>query len=138
MCQYTNRENWVIDPILSVDQIEDLRGVLAQNIKQSRQIMHFTQAKLADIAGLSVSYIVDIERCKTWVSEKTMAKIAAAMNMKAYELLIPNETENKNTFDRAVAAGFLENRKSLLKKSVESAMDGLFSDIVSQNQAGDD
>ena len=51
--------------------------------------MHITQARLAERAGISTSHIVDIEQCKTWVSDKSLANIAQALSMEAYELLLP-------------------------------------------------
>jgi transcriptional regulator with XRE-family HTH domain len=35
--------------------------------------------------------MTDIERCKTWVSDKTLEKIAAALDISPWELLRPAE-----------------------------------------------
>jgi len=42
-----------------------------------------------------VSLLQDIEYCKSWVSEKTLSKIAYAINLEPYELLIPEEKIEK-------------------------------------------
>jgi transcriptional regulator with XRE-family HTH domain len=69
-----------------------LRKILSQNIKNARSALHITQASLAASAEISVSHMVDIELCRTWVSDKTLTNIAKALNMEAYELLTPEKT----------------------------------------------
>ena len=43
---------------------DDVRKILAQNIKQRRKELGITQAKLAEIADLSEPYMNDIEVIK--------------------------------------------------------------------------
>lgn len=57
----------------------DIRQILAQNIKKRRKELGITQMKLAELAEISVPYMNDIERCQTWVSDKTLAKLAKAL-----------------------------------------------------------
>jgi transcriptional regulator with XRE-family HTH domain len=64
-----------------------LRQILSANIRAARKRRHLTQTQLALYADLSLSYMTDIERCKTWVSDKTLAKIANALDMSPWELL---------------------------------------------------
>jgi transcriptional regulator with XRE-family HTH domain len=76
-----------------VNETWNLRLILSKNIRSAREALHITQAKLAEYADISLSYMTDIEQCKTWVSDKTLVNIAQALNMKAYELLIPSIEE---------------------------------------------
>jgi transcriptional regulator with XRE-family HTH domain len=118
-----------------VDKSGDLRKILSQNIRNARSALHISQAKLAEFAGISVPYMVDIEYCKTWVSDKTLANIAAALNMKAYELLIPHgeeQTGDPGQEDRVLrrTAGLVTAKKSLLRKQAAEAMDDLIMEIA--------
>jgi transcriptional regulator with XRE-family HTH domain len=69
--------------------IRKLRETLAENIKKQRRILSLTQEKLAEIADMSSNMINDIEGCRTWVSDKTILKLAAALHVEVYQLLVP-------------------------------------------------
>jgi transcriptional regulator with XRE-family HTH domain len=66
-----------------------LRKTLSENIKQQRKILALTQEKLAESANLSPNMVNDIEGCRTWVSDKTILKLAKALKLEVYQLLIP-------------------------------------------------
>jgi transcriptional regulator with XRE-family HTH domain len=122
-----------------VKEIKDLRKIISQNIKNARAVLHITQAKLAVYADISVSHMVDIELCRTWVSDKTLSSIAKALNMEAYELLIPESTEKpafhkeKNLPLRRVSA-LIKSKKSLLRKTLGETMDDLVLEIAQLNE----
>ena len=80
----------------------DLRKILSQNIRDNRGALHISQAKLAESADISVSHVVDIEYCKTWVSDKTLNSIAKALNLEAYELLMPEKNGKKTEEGQAL------------------------------------
>lgn len=73
----------------------ELREILSFNIKQKRKLYSLTQEKLAELTGLSAQTINDIEGCRTWVSDKTLVKIAEILHSNPYELLYEN-TNNKD------------------------------------------
>jgi transcriptional regulator with XRE-family HTH domain len=68
---------------------DDLRQILSINIRAARKDRHLTQTQLAIYADLSLSYMTDIERCKAWVSDKTLLKIAKALEISPWQLLRP-------------------------------------------------
>jgi len=71
-----------------------LRKTLSANIKKYRSKMGFSQEKLAELAGVSDQTINDIEGCRTWVSDKTLVKIAYVLEAEVYQLVFPqNEAE---------------------------------------------
>ena len=92
---------------LEMKEQSDLIKTLSENIKKARETMHITQVKLAESSGVSVSHIVDIEECKTWVSEKTFSAIAKALNMEAHELLMPDNS-GKNLLNKFLTDAVLE------------------------------
>jgi len=118
-----------------VGKIRDLRKILSDNIRKNRTALHISQEKLAESSDISMPHIRDIEYCKTWVSEKTLSKIAQALNLEAYELLIPENADKKEKSggkNRSLqqTAELIKIRKRLLRKSVDESMDNLMLDII--------
>jgi len=110
---------------------KDLRKILSQNIRKARGLLHISQAKLAESANLSLSHIIDIEYCKTWVSDKTLNSIAKALNLEAYELLIPENVQNKaeNQVLQRIA-NIIKVKKTLLRQKTGEIIDDLMLEIV--------
>jgi transcriptional regulator with XRE-family HTH domain len=110
---------------------KDLRKILSQNIRKARGLLHISQAKLAESANLSVSHILDIEYCKTWVSDKTLNSIAKALYLEPYELLVPENVQNKteNHFLQRIA-NIIRGKKTVLRQKTEEIIDDLMLEIV--------
>ena len=116
-------------------KIRDLRKILSENIRKNRTALHISQEKLAESAGISMPYVRDIEYCKTWVSDKTLSQIARALNVEAYELLIPESAKEggragRNNAAVRQAAGLINAKKRELRKLASEAMDDLILEIV--------
>lgn len=95
--------------------------------------MHFTQEQLAEFAEISFSYMADIEYSRTWVSDKTLAKIARALGTDPYRLLIPAEEAPERERNESPLYGISEliNEKKLeLKNAADSAMTDLMHSIA--------
>ena len=97
----------------------ELRENLSRNIKQRRKLYSLTQEKLAEEAGLSAQTINDIEGGRTWVSDKTLVKLAEVLRVSPAELLVRNDTENSDSID------FLRF-KSDLQDSVRQTIEEMF------------
>jgi len=110
------------------DDIAKLRKVLSANIKYYRAKFGFSQEKLAESIELSAQTINDIEGCRTWVSDKTVIKIAQAFNIEAYQLLYP-QTEAEKLFPVKVSSDILQD----LKETIIKDIDRRFGDIVTKN-----
>ncbi|MDR1901024.1 MAG: helix-turn-helix domain-containing protein [Treponema sp.] len=113
----------------------DLRAILSRNIKNARGTLHITQAQLAECADISLSYVIDIERCRTWVSDKTLRNLARALNREAYELLIPLEQESTLAPDKKKRvveqiAALINAEKAALKKNLDESMEDMLRQIV--------
>ena len=72
-----------------------MRKWLSLNIKSRRRDLGISQEKLAETADLSAQTVNDIEGCRMWVSDKTIVKLARALKVEAYQLLVPNIEEKK-------------------------------------------
>ncbi|MCL1927307.1 MAG: helix-turn-helix domain-containing protein [Treponema sp.] len=112
-----------------------LREILAQNIKNARISLCITQEKLAEYASISVPYMRDIEYCKSWVSDETLDKIAKALSMEAYELLIPQKPHEGGKSDQNKAAlrkttELIIAKKKELRKKAGEMMDELMHEII--------
>jgi transcriptional regulator with XRE-family HTH domain len=70
------------------DRAAKLQRQFGQTVRTERQAHHFTQQQLAFEAGLSLTYIGEIERGQRMVSLDTLQRIAGALKMTGAELLI--------------------------------------------------
>jgi transcriptional regulator with XRE-family HTH domain len=119
-----------------VTQSSDLRAILSQNIKNARGTLHITQEKLAEYADLSLSSIIDIERCRTWVSDRTLLNIARVLNMEAYQLLVPiekntsadNPDREKQLLEKTAA--LIKGKQTILRKTIDKSMEDLMLRII--------
>jgi transcriptional regulator with XRE-family HTH domain len=121
-----------------VDDPWGLRKILSQNIKTIRGYLHISQAKLAEYADISLSYLTDIERCRTWVSDKTLQNLAHALNREAWELLLPGNEENSISStpeslckqrDQRIAA-LIAKKRETLGHTVDKVMEELVLEII--------
>ena len=111
------------------DDKAKLRKALSKNIKHYRAKLGFSQEKLAETVGLSDQTINDIEGCRTWVSDKTIVKIARALNIEAYQLLFP-QNEAEKLFPVKIPADILKN----LREAINEDLDRRFSEIITENE----
>ena len=120
----------------------DLRKILSQNIKAIRGTLYISQAKLAEYAEISLSYLTDIECCRTWVSDKTLNNLAKALNREAWELLVPNgekkrsvavkkSARNKRDETRYIA-DVIAKKKEALRHAVNKTMEELVIEITQE------
>ena len=105
----------------------DIRLVLAQNIKARRKELGITQMKLAELAEISEPYMNDIERCQTWISDKTLAKLAKALHMGVSELF-EGHIEQKQTDKKEIYKIFLA-KKAHLTEYIAKYLDEVYDEI---------
>jgi transcriptional regulator with XRE-family HTH domain len=70
---------------------QDLRRILAANLKEQRGILGISQEKLAEMAGLSWQTVNSIECRRSWVSDTTLNALARAFGVETFQLLMPPE-----------------------------------------------
>lgn len=103
------------------DEAENLylRKILSTNIRNLRAKYHLTQERLAENAEISLPYLSDIEHCKTWVSDKTLIKLAKALHSEPSQLLEnTNLLSNKNTeklTEEKIADIIYQEKKEMIK-----------------------
>ena len=68
---------------------EEIKKLLGKNVRQYRETIGFTQEKIAEIAGISLTYYGSVERGEKWPSSETLAGIALGLKVNPYDLLKP-------------------------------------------------
>jgi transcriptional regulator with XRE-family HTH domain len=85
---------------------KDLRSVLSNNIKLYRCNHGWSQADLAEKAGISINFLSSIERCVKWPYPETLVKLAKALKIEEYELFRHNKAiidDTTTLIDRLVS-----------------------------------
>jgi len=71
---------------------ETIKKLLSRNIRLYRLSIGLSQEKLAETAGISLTYLGSIERGEKWPSPETLAGIALGLKVNPYDLLKPEKT----------------------------------------------
>jgi transcriptional regulator with XRE-family HTH domain len=105
---------------------EKIRKILSINIKNRRKLLGFSQEKLAETADLSAQTINDIEGCRMWVSDKTIAKLCQALHVEAYQLLLPHILEPENDYPVPSNSEILLALQQNIKKTIDMQFEEVF------------
>jgi transcriptional regulator with XRE-family HTH domain len=73
--------------------MSELRKILSANLKVLRQRWGYSQAELAERGGVSVSYVGDLEVGGKWPSAETLERLAEALHVQPYQLLLSPDDE---------------------------------------------
>lgn len=81
-------------PPSSLPEPNNVRAILAYNIRLRRAQKQWSQELLAFECGLDRTYVSAVERCTWNVSLGNIQKIALALNCHAWELIHPPKAES--------------------------------------------
>ena len=109
---------------------DDVRTLLARNIKIHRKTLGITQSKLAELAEISEPYMNDIERCQTWVSDKTLAKLAWALNVEIHELFAKPDSPPEAEEDKQRMHLLFQKRKQEMHEYIEKSFEMLMREFT--------
>ena len=115
---------------------EQIRQILANNIKKRREILGLSQEKLAESADLSVQTINTIEGCRMWVSDKTATRLAKALHIEVFQLFVPYYPEKRES-SMSSAYALLELRQKIIGDvdKVADYIDSRFNEaLINQSQ----
>lgn len=96
----------------------EIQRILLTNIKKYRSRRKYSQMKLAELCGVSTSYIGEIEIGRKYPSAKTLEKIVKALDVKPYKLFIA-----ENDVDDYDMEGLLEDLKEKITHQVANEID---------------
>jgi transcriptional regulator with XRE-family HTH domain len=94
--------------------LEPIRKILAGNIKKYRKNFGYSQEKLAEKAGLSAQTLNDIEGCRRWVSALTITKLAKALHIAEYQLLVPENSETPKAPRKSSLKGLISLQQNII------------------------
>jgi transcriptional regulator with XRE-family HTH domain len=111
-------------------EANQLRKTLSSNIKVWRKKLGISQEKLAELVEVSTQTINDIECCRSWMSDKTMVRLAEALGVEVFQLFVP--VSNGPEGDRAfvltnVMMQLRQDMKSDLGSYISAYIDSRFS-----------
>jgi transcriptional regulator with XRE-family HTH domain len=106
-------------------EAKKLRIVLSANIKARREALHISQEKLAELIDVSTQMISYIEGCRTWVSDKTLVKLAKALRVEVFQLLVPGAAGGKAKDGDPLLLGLLDNLRQNIKDDIDSRFDSI-------------
>ena len=112
----------------------NLRKTLASNIRILRAKYHLTQERLAENAEISLPYLSDIEHCKTWVSDKTLIKLAKALHTTPAQLLENDEKETKMISKEEEITEIIFQEKKEMIKSINKIYEDTIQKILNLNE----
>ena len=113
---------------------EKIRQVLAKNIKLRRESLGLTQEKLAETANLSVQTINTIESSRMWISDKSITRLAKALNTEIFQLFMPHSI-NINVLDAGQTSILLEfwQKAKLIIEKMDSQIDDEFKEMLAHS-----
>jgi transcriptional regulator with XRE-family HTH domain len=85
----------------------DIRALLSRNLKRLRTKKKLSQLNLSIRAGLTHNFINDIENGKKWLSPKTLAALAVALDTSPHEFFAPEMALSGR--EAALLTGHLNN-----------------------------
>ena len=111
---------------------------MSKNVKEQRKKLGLTLEKLAELSGLAVQSINDIEGGRRWVSDTTITKLSTALHVECYQLLIA-DFFGQNKKKEAPVQQLLDLKKEILKNvsiQIESQFNGFLKSGSLQSGAG--
>jgi transcriptional regulator with XRE-family HTH domain len=81
-----------------------------------------SQEKLAELADVSAKMINCIEGCRTWVSDKTLVKLARVLRVDVFQLLVP-ATGGGAKNEGILTAELLSNLRQNIKDDIDAQFD---------------
>jgi len=108
-----------------------IRETFAKNLRESRRKCGFTQAQLAEKAGVSTHYIALIELARNIPKVETIELLAKAMNVEIYELFIVplSPAMELKKLNEAIIADL----KDVVKESVEEVISSDLKNVVKES-----
>jgi transcriptional regulator with XRE-family HTH domain len=112
-----------------------LRTILSSNMRKQRKSLCISQEKLAEMAGVSTQTINDIECCRSWVSDKTIAKLAEVLGVDVFQLFVPEDVSGENAETLTMALMRLrQDIKADMGSYIETYLNDRFSKFLNSKR----
>ena len=98
----------------------EIQRILRANVKRARKELGYSQMKLAELCGVSTSFIGEIELGRKFPSGSTLQKLADALGLRPFQLFL--EDEEWATFEKydVLTTLFRELRQRLDEEVTET------------------
>jgi len=106
-----------------IHKIRATAAHLVHEYQSQKRRIEIVPGKLAELAKVSPQMINCIEGCRTWVSDKMLVKLSAALEVETFQLLLPvvDAKVKKDSF----LSGLLDNLQQNIKDDIDSRFAGL-------------
>ena len=102
---------------MGMEEKNEMREIIANNIKRLRKAEGISQVTLAKRVGLTHNFVNDIEKEKKSVSMETIGRLAKTFEVEPYQLLLtPKQWSNA---ENSPIIGYME----IIKKNVDRVFD---------------
>lgn len=98
----------------------EIQGRLGRNVRRLRKERHLTQFQLAEKAGVSEETIKNIELCRCWVSEKTLAQLSQSLAVDVCQLFLP--VDELSGYENAIAVQIRQGISQSLKLYLDTIL----------------
>jgi transcriptional regulator with XRE-family HTH domain len=92
--------------------MENIREILAANLKEHRRKQGITQEQFAEKADVSTHYIAIVETCKAFPTAEMLERLAAALGIEAHQLFSVPEEPNQ-AFERQLQQGIRDIKQAV-------------------------
>ena len=101
--------------------MDNIREILAKNLRENRQRLNISQPKLAELANLSTHYIASIETSRKFPTPDVLERLAEALGIETHELFSVSYSAKKE----------LENLRNDIINEVK-ALNGTLADDITE------
>lgn len=106
-------------------QKKDINIQIGERIRYSRETAGYTQEKLADIIGVTVQYISDLERGVVGTSIVTLIKICKTLNASS-DYILMGRTEKSDISDTVKRLEYLdETQMEIIERGINIMIEAL-------------
>lgn len=98
----------------------EIQRRLGRNVRRLRKERHLTQFQLAEKAGVSEETIKNIELCRCWVSEKTLAQLSQSLAVDVCQLFLP--VDELSGYENAIAMQIRQGITQSLKLYLDTIL----------------
>jgi transcriptional regulator with XRE-family HTH domain len=93
-----------------------IRNLFSKNLKRIRTSQGISQLSLANMTGLTLAFINDIENGKKWISPNTIARFCKALKMEAFHFFLSDE--ELEGLDKTALSTYMNDLSSIVESSV--------------------
>ena len=95
--------------------MKNIKQLLGQRIKELRKRKKLTQERLAELAGIEIPSLSNIENGKNYPSYETIDKLSKAFDVKPFELYLFEDCQSKEELLREMVS-VMSNDEPLTRK----------------------